>query len=92
MQGEPAISAKYKFSLYILNNEVVEYEYKIHQILTIVLEGDFKVEHDNKWRTYCEIIAQLEKQLVQTFSIIRGQCMQVLLDNTKHDPDLDITS
>ena len=70
----------------------MEYEYKIHQILTIVLEGDVKVEHDNKWRTYCEIIAQLEKQLVQTFSIIRGQCMEVPLDNTKHDPDLDITS
>ena len=59
MQGEPTIAAKAKNPLAILNNEIVEAEYKIHHILPIVLEGDAKVEHDNTWRTYCEIIAQI---------------------------------
>ena len=48
MQGEPTIAAKAKNSLAILNNEIVEAEYKIHHILPIVLEGDAKVYHFNK--------------------------------------------
>ena len=59
MQVEPTISAKANIYLSVLNNEIVESEYEIHHILPIVLEGDAKVEHDNTWRTYCEIIAQI---------------------------------
>ena len=92
MQGEPAIAAKYKTSLTILNNEIVEAEYKSNHIIPIVLEGDAKLEHDNKWRTYSESIANLEKQHRQLFYMIRYQCMQVLLDNMKHDPDWDTKS
>ena len=45
--------------LAILNNEMVKAKYKIHHILTIVLEGGAKVEYDNKWQTYRERISQL---------------------------------
>ena len=62
MQLEPAINAKDKISLAILNDEIVEAKYKIHRILPILLEGDAKVEHDNKLRTYSEIIVQLYNQ------------------------------
>ena len=62
MQGEPAIAAKDKMSLNIVNNEIVESKYKSHHILPIVLEGDAKVEHENKWHTYNKRIAQLDKQ------------------------------
>ena len=79
-------------SLAILNNEIAEAEYKSHHILPIVPEGDAKVEHENKWRTYCERFAQLDKQRIKELYMIRGQCMQVLLDNMKHDPDWDTTS
>ena len=58
----------------------MESEYKSQHILYIVLEVDAKLEHKNKWRKYFESIAQLERQRGQAFSIIRGQCMQVLLD------------
>ena len=54
--GEPAIAAKPKMSLAILNNEIVWAKYKIQRILPIVLEGDAKVEHDNAWWTYCDMI------------------------------------
>ena len=59
MQGEPAVAAKYKISLTILNNEIMEADYKSHNILPIVMEGDTKVDHDNKCRTYCERVIQL---------------------------------
>ena len=84
MEGEPTLA--------ILNNEMVESRYKNNHIQPIVLEGDAKVEHDNKWKTYCERIAQLYKQRGQTLSMIRGQCMQFLIDNMKQNPDWVITS
>ena len=67
-------------SLAILNNEMVEAKYKSHNILPMVLERNSKVEHDNKWHTYCERISQLENQRGQSLSMIRFQCMLVLLD------------
>ena len=57
-------------SLAILNNEIVEVKYKIQSILTIVLEVDAKVEHENEWRAYCEIKSQLENQRGKSFSMI----------------------
>jgi hypothetical protein len=46
-----------------------------------------KTEYDNKWRTYREREANLEKQRGQAYSMIRGQCTEVLLDKMKQDPD-----
>ena len=65
----------------------MESEYKSHHILLIVLENDVKVEHENKWRTYCERITQIEKQSGQTLSIIGVHYMQVILDKTNHNSD-----
>ena len=48
MEIECTIAAKAKTSLAIINNEIVESEYKSHHIPPIVLEGYYKVEHDNK--------------------------------------------
>ena len=62
MEVEPTIAAKNKTSLAIPNNEIVEAGYKSHHILPIVLEVNAKIENDNKWRIYCERIAQLYKQ------------------------------
>ena len=56
MQVEPSIATKNKISIAILNTEIVEAKYKNHHILPIVLKGDAKVEHDNKWRAYRERI------------------------------------
>ena len=38
-------------ALAILDNEIVEAEYKRQQIITKVLEDDIKVEHENEWWT-----------------------------------------
>ena len=92
MEGEPTISTEDKMHLAILNNEIVEAWYKSHHIISIFLEGNAKVEHDNKWRTYHDMIAQLEKQRGQAFSMIRGQYMKVLLDNMNNYPDRKNTS
>ena len=73
MEGEPNISTKDKIYLSILNNDIVEAEYRSHHILPIVIEGYAKVEQDNKLRTYSERISQLKKKHGQALSMIRGQ-------------------
>ena len=65
---------------------------KSYHIVPIVLEGDAKVEHDNKCRIYRERITHLEKKCGQSLSMIKGQCMQVLLDKMNHHPDWDTKS
>ena len=62
-------------------------DYKIQHILPILLEVDSKVEHDNEWRKYREKNSRSEKQRGQALSMIKDQCMKVLLDNIKHDTD-----
>ena len=64
----------------------MEARYKSKYILTIVMEGDSKVEHENEWQTYCERNSQLDNQRRQSLSMLRGQLMQVILDKIKHDP------
>ena len=68
-------------------NEIEEADENIAIPLPIKLEGNAKAEYDSEWRTYRERTSTLEKQRGQAFSMIRGQCMQVLLDKMKYDAD-----
>ena len=62
IDGEPNITAKDKMNLSVLYNEIVEAEYKIQQILPILLESVSKVYHANEWRSCHERKSRLEKQ------------------------------
>ena len=46
-------------TLAVLDNEIMESEYKRKQIPPMFLEGNSKVEHDNEWQTYHERNSQL---------------------------------
>ena len=73
--------------LAILENEIDEAKYQAGIELPVKLSEMEKTQHENEWRTYRERTSRLEKQRGQAFSMIRGQCMQVLLDKMRHDPD-----
>ena len=49
------------------------------------MEGDNKVEHENKWQTYCERNSQLENQRGKASSMLRGQLMEVIIYKIKYD-------
>ena len=51
-------------NLSVLYNEIVKAEYKIQQILPILLESVSKVYHANEWLSYHERKSRLEKQHV----------------------------
>jgi hypothetical protein len=78
--------------LAILENEIEEAAYQATVDLPIKLTDEESTQYSNAWRTYRERSTRLEKQRGQAFSMIRGQCMQVLLDKMKHDPDWHLTS
>jgi hypothetical protein len=61
--------------------------YRATLALPIKLDDMEQTHHYNEWRTYRERTSRLEKQQGQAFSMIHGQCMQVLLDKMKHDVD-----
>jgi hypothetical protein len=78
--------------LAILENEIEEATYQETVELPIKMDELEKTHYDNEWRTFRERNSRLEKQRGQAFLMIRGQCMQVLLDKMKHDPDWTSTS
>jgi hypothetical protein len=82
-----AIDPEAPMKLAILDNKIEEAAYEIGVDLPIKLnELEATVNH-NECRTYRERATRLDKQRGQAFSMIRGQCMQVLLDKMKHDAD-----
>ncbi len=71
----------------VLENEIEEAAYQLSVPLSMQVDDSKAPSYHNEWRTYGERSARLEKQRGQAFSMIRGQCMQVLLDKMKHDTD-----
>jgi hypothetical protein len=84
--------AEASMKLAILENDIEEATFQGTVDLPIKLDELEKTHHENEWRTFRERNSRLEKQRGQAFSMIRGQCMQVLLDKMKHDPDWTTTS
>jgi len=75
-----------------LEGEIAMADHEASLPLPFTLEGDEKIQHSNAWRTYRERVSNLEKHRGQAFSMIRGQCTQILLDKMKYDPDWDTVS
>ena len=78
--------------LALLENEIEEAAYQATLDLPIELTDEESTQYSNEWRTYRERKSRLEKQRGQAFSMICGQCMQVLLDKMKHDIGWTIAS
>jgi hypothetical protein len=73
--------------LAILNNAIAEAEFEQTMEVPIDLTASEKTQHDNEWRTHRDRNALLSKHRGQAFSLILGQCTQLLLDKMKQDID-----
>ena len=78
--------------LAVLDNETEEAAYQLSVPLPIHLDKNEATLYHNEWRTYRERNSSLERQRGQAFSMIHGQCMQILLDKMKHDTDWNTAS
>ena len=55
--------------------------------LPIKLEGDEHATHSNAWKTHRDRTAALEKDRGKVYSLVRGQCSQVLVDKMECEID-----
>ena len=67
-------------NLDMTEHEIYEATYKASIDSETHLTNYYKTEHDNAWRTYRERTSRLKKQQRQDFSMVRGKCMQVLIE------------
>ena len=57
----------------------------------VKLDPAEKVEYDSQYKLYSNRLGDLTKHRGKAFSLILGQCTQVLKDKMKHDPDYAVT-
>jgi hypothetical protein len=69
----------------ILENEIAQGEFQASVEIPIDLNDSEKTQHINDWRSYQERDANLLKHRGQAFSLILGQCAQLLQDKMKQD-------
>ena len=51
------------------------------------MNEDEKISHGNAWRTHREATESLKKSRGKVYSLLLGQCTQVLVDKMKQDTD-----
>jgi hypothetical protein len=78
--------------LVILDNENAEGNYKQNNEVPIKMSDSEKMQYSNDWRTYRERNALLTKHSGQAFSLILGQCTQLLQDIMKQDTNWNMGS
>ena len=78
--------------LAILENEIAQGDFKQNKEVPIKMTDSEKTQYSNEWRTYRERNAQLSKHRGQAFSLILGQCTQLLQDKMKQDVDWNAVS
>jgi hypothetical protein len=76
----------------LLKNDIAQGEFSANVEVPIVLNDSQKTQFSNEWRTYRERNANLIKHRGQEFSLIQGQCTQLLQDKIKQDTDWAVVS
>ena len=70
-----------------LQNEMAEAELEAQEEVPMILTESEKTLYSNAWQTYREHKAKLEMHRGQCFSLVLGQCTQLLQDKMKQDTD-----
>jgi hypothetical protein len=78
--------------LTILQNEISQGEFAASIEVPVVLTDSDKTQFSNDWRTFRERNTNLVKHRGQAFSLIQGQCAQLLQDKIKQDTDWNTVS
>jgi hypothetical protein len=69
----------------VLQNEIAQADFESGVEVPIELTDSEKTQHSNAWRTFREQHANLHKHRGQAYSLILGQCTQMLQDRMKQD-------
>jgi hypothetical protein len=78
--------------LAILQNKIAQGEFAPSIEVPVLLTDSEKTQFSNYWRTFRERNTNLIKHRGQAFSLIQGQCTQLLQNKMKQDTDLNTVS
>jgi hypothetical protein len=74
-------------ALAVLQNEIAGGEFQLNEEVPVQLTDSEKTQYSNEWRTFRERSSNLAKHRGQAYSLILGQCLQLLKDTMKQDTD-----
>ncbi len=75
-----------------VDDQIVKGEIELANEVEMKLTEDKKISHANSWRTHSETNESLKKSRGKVYSLLLGQCTQVLVDKMKQDTDWVIIS
>ena len=78
--------------LAVLQNEIAQGKFAANIEVPVELNDSEKTQFSNEWRTFRDCNANLIKHRGQAFSLIQGQCTQLLQDKMKQDTDWNTVS
>ena len=70
-----------------VNDQIAQGEIELVDEVQIKLTDDEKIAHANAWRTHRETTESLKVSRGKAYSLLLGQCTQVLVDKMKQDTD-----
>jgi hypothetical protein len=70
-----------------IDNNIAKGENDLKDEVEMKLTKDEKISHSNMWRSHCESSDSLKKSRGKIYSLLLGQCTQVLVDKMKQDMD-----
>jgi hypothetical protein len=70
-----------------VDNQIARGDIKLNDKVEMKLTDDERTAHSNTWRTHQEMTKSLKKSRGKIYSLLLGQCTQVLVDKMKQDTD-----
>ena len=70
-----------------VENQIARGDIELNDEVEMKLTDDEKTAHSNAWRTHRETTESLKKSRGKIYSLLLGQCTQVLVDKMKQDTD-----
>ena len=70
-----------------VDNQIARGDIQFNDEVEMKLTDDERTAHSNAWRTHRETTESLKKSRGKIYSLLLGQCTQVLVDKMKQDTD-----
>jgi hypothetical protein len=70
-----------------VDDQIARGDIELNDKVKMKLTDDEKTAHSNAWRAHRERTESLKKSRGKSYSLLLGQCTQVLVDEMKHDTD-----
>ncbi len=70
-----------------MDDKIAKSNIKLNDEVKMRLTDNEKISHSNAWLTHQETTESLKKSRGKVYSLLLGQCTQVLVDKMKQDVD-----